>query len=60
MGPAPVMRMRFPAEGVPFRYGIIVCALRMFTEQFSHYYGQLLRALPSAPRKPAIEGSCCR
>jgi adenosine deaminase len=40
-----------PPEGVPFRYGIIVCALRMFSEQFSHYYGQLLRALPSAPRK---------
>ncbi len=36
---------------LPFRYGIIVCALRMFTEQFSTYYGQLLRALPSAPRK---------
>lgn len=34
-----------------FRYGIIVCALRMFTEQFSPYYRQLLRALPSAPRR---------
>lgn len=40
-----------PEGALPFRYGIIVCALRMFTEQFSHYYGQLLRALPSAPRK---------
>jgi adenosine deaminase len=39
------------ADALPFRYGIIVCALRMFTEQFSHYYAQLLRALPSAPRK---------
>jgi adenosine deaminase len=38
-------------EALPFRYGIIVCALRMFAEPFSHYYGQLLRALPSAPRK---------
>ena len=35
----------------PFRYGIIVCALRMFTEQLSHYYGQLLRALSKAPRR---------
>lgn len=39
-----------PAD-VPLRYGIIVCALRMFTEQFSTYYRMLLRALPSAPRK---------
>lgn len=34
-----------------FRYGIIVCALRMFNEHFSPYYRQLLRALPSAPRR---------
>ncbi len=34
-----------------FRYGIIVCALRMFTEHFSAYYRQLLHALPSAPRR---------
>ena len=36
---------------LPFRYGIIVCALRMFTEQFSTYYGLLMRALSKAPRK---------
>ncbi len=38
-------------EDLPFRYGIIVCALRMFNEHFSAYYGQLVRALPRAPRK---------
>ncbi len=38
-------------DALPFRYGIIVCALRMFAEPFSHYYGQLLRALPSSPPK---------
>ncbi len=38
-------------EEPEFRYGIIVCALRMFTEHFSVYYRQLLRALPSAPRR---------
>jgi adenosine deaminase len=26
----------------PFRYGIIVCAMRMFTEGFSEYFSQLL------------------
>jgi adenosine deaminase len=36
---------------IPFRYGIIVCALRMFNEQFSTYYGQLMRALSKAPRR---------
>jgi len=33
----------------PFRYGIIVCALRMFTDGFSPWYAQLgglLRAMP--------------
>lgn len=35
----------------PFRYGIIVCALRMFTPQFSTYYGLLMRALAKAPRR---------
>lgn len=35
----------------PFRYGIIVCALRTFNEHFSAYYRLLLRALASAPRR---------
>lgn len=35
----------------PFRYGIIVCGMRMFTESFSAYYAQLLRALAKAPRR---------
>lgn len=34
-----------------FRYGIIVCALRMFSEPFSVYYRQLLQALGKAPRR---------
>jgi adenosine deaminase len=35
----------------PFRYGIIVCALRMFNEHFSSYYRLLCRALSKAPRR---------
>lgn len=39
-------------EGAPaFRYGIIVCALRMFTAEFSGWYSQLLATLPQAPVK---------
>jgi adenosine deaminase len=34
-----------------FRYGIVVCALRTFTEQFSSYYAKLLGALSKSPRK---------
>jgi len=33
-----------------FRYGIIVCALRMFTPQFSAWYAQLCTLLPNAPK----------
>ncbi len=40
-----------PAGEPDFRYGIIVCALRMFTEQFSAYYRNLIRALSKAPRR---------
>ncbi len=40
-----------PPDALPFRYGLIVCALRMFTEQFSSYYGLLMRALSKAPRR---------
>jgi adenosine deaminase len=34
-----------------FRYGIIVCALRMFDQHFSAYYRRLLSALAKTPRK---------
>ncbi|MDP2305206.1 MAG: adenosine deaminase family protein [Pseudomonadota bacterium] len=40
-----------PANALPFRYGLIVCALRAFNEQASTYYGQLMRALSKAPRR---------
>jgi adenosine deaminase len=35
----------------PFEYGIIVCAMRMFTEGFSNYYGQLFEVHPSSKDK---------
>jgi adenosine deaminase len=34
-----------------FNYGIIVCALRMFTREFSQYYAQLLDVHTHAPLK---------
>jgi adenosine deaminase len=34
-----------------FRYGLIVCALRMFQAGFSDWYGQLCRLMPDAPVK---------
>lgn len=34
----------------PFRYGIIVCALRYFEAGFSGWYGQLCALFPRAPR----------
>ncbi|RME83122.1 MAG: adenosine deaminase family protein [Planctomycetota bacterium] len=35
-----------------FEYGIIVCALRMFTEAFSPYYSTIIKAHPySSPKK---------
>jgi adenosine deaminase len=40
-----------PANEPEFRYGIVVCALRTFTEQFSAYYANLLAALSKLPRK---------
>ncbi len=47
--------MRSPAvreRGEPeFRYGIIVCAMRMFTAGFSAWFSQLMSVLESAPRK---------
>jgi adenosine deaminase len=41
------------AEGgqPPFRYGIIVCALRMFEGEYSQWYGQLMHLFPGAPAK---------
>lgn len=35
----------------PFRYGIITCAMRMFTGGFSPYFKQLLEVLPQWPAK---------
>lgn len=40
-----------PADALPFRYGLIVCALRAFNEQASSWYGNLLRALAKSPRR---------
>ena len=38
--------------GAPqFRFGIIVCALRMFQGEFSDWYGQLMQLFPDAPAK---------
>ena len=34
-----------------FEYGIIVCAMRMFTGGFSHYYNNLVKVHPYTPRK---------
>ena len=34
----------------PFRYGIIVCAMRMFAANFSTWYRRLLSLFPNAPR----------
>ena len=34
-----------------FEYGIIVCAMRMFTKNFSSYYRKLFAVHPSAPPK---------
>jgi adenosine deaminase len=38
----------------PFDYGIIVCAMRSFTENFSSYYGDLCRVLSFADRLEVI------
>jgi len=34
----------------PFEYGIICCALRMFTEEFPGYYGRFARLHPHLPK----------
>ena len=34
----------------PFRYGIIVCALRYFDEQFSRWYAQLCAVMQESPK----------
>jgi adenosine deaminase len=39
------------AGAPPFRYGIIVAALRRFDENFSRWYQQLVELFPLAPRK---------
>ncbi len=35
----------------PFRYGMILCAMRMFSEGFSPYFRALLQVHPEAPRE---------
>ncbi len=35
----------------PFEYGIIVCALRMFNESSSEYYGDMLRVHRHSPKR---------
>ena len=35
----------------PFRYGLIVCAMRMFTAQFSDWYRRLLSLFPNSPQQ---------
>ncbi len=40
---------RKAADEPPFRYGIIACAMRMFTAGFSPYHAQLIGALPHWP-----------
>lgn len=46
---------RLPAvksgQDIPFHFGLILCALRFFTEQSSAYYGTLFRLMSYAPRK---------
>jgi adenosine deaminase len=39
------------AGAPPFRFGMIVCALRMFTAGFSAWYGHLLGSLAESPPK---------
>jgi len=38
-------------EDIPFKYGVIVCAMRCFNEYFSSYYHDLIKTLNFAPRK---------
>ena len=52
-------------RGTAFRYGIIVCALRWFTADFSRWYAQLCgllrddRTRPSSRRLPRTRPGCC-
>lgn len=38
-------------QAPPFRYGVIVCAMRHFDANFSGWYNRLLSLLPGAPAK---------
>ena len=42
---------------VPFRYGIITCAMRMFTQGFAPYFANLLQALDKWPAKEVYGGA---
>lgn len=43
-----------PEDVPPFDYGIIVCAMRFFTEKFSEYYRDLYRLLPYSTQEEVI------
>ncbi|HJO95402.1 MAG TPA: adenosine deaminase family protein [Victivallales bacterium] len=38
-------------EDIPFKYGVIVGAMRCFNEHFSPYYADLIKSLPYTPLK---------
>ncbi len=38
-------------DDIPFKYGIIVGAMRCFNEHFSPYYKDLIACMPNAPQK---------
>ena len=38
-------------KDIPFKYGVIVCAMRCFNEHFSSYYHDLIKILNFAPKK---------
>lgn len=39
---------------LPFEFGLIVCAMRNFTEAMSPYYANLFRIMPRAPRREIL------
>ncbi|MFW6368202.1 MAG: adenosine deaminase family protein [Spirochaetota bacterium] len=43
------------ADEPPFEYGIIVCAMRFFTEAFSQYYADLVRVLRYSTLQEVIQ-----
>ncbi len=39
---------------IPFRYGIIACAMRTFTRQMGAYFARLITLLPETPRRELV------